>query len=114
MIHEILQVQDEAAGLVVSLLDPQPGEKVLDACAAPGGKALFIAARMKNEVQFELKIRTSNQSQQQHDLVQFWQNLQMQDDYGHLTSFLENLLKKFSGSDCSMQSVKDFHILDKI
>ena len=46
-----LQVQDEAAGLVVSLLDPQPGESILDACAAPGGKALFIAARMKNQVQ---------------------------------------------------------------
>lgn len=44
------QVQDEAAGLVVSLVDPQPGEYILDACAAPGGKTLFMAARMKNEV----------------------------------------------------------------
>jgi len=43
------QVQDEAAGLVVSLVDPQPGEYILDACAAPGGKTLFMAARMKNE-----------------------------------------------------------------
>lgn len=42
----IPQVQDEAAGLVVALLDPQPGESVLDACAAPGGKTLFAAARM--------------------------------------------------------------------
>jgi 16S rRNA methyltransferase RsmB/F len=41
-----LQVQDEAAGLVVALLDPQPGEAILDACAAPGGKTLFAAARM--------------------------------------------------------------------
>lgn len=39
-------VQDEAAGLVVALLDPQPGERILDACAAPGGKALFAAQRM--------------------------------------------------------------------
>ena len=45
-----VQVQDEATGLVVSLLDPQPGESILDACAAPGGKTLFIAARMKNQV----------------------------------------------------------------
>jgi 16S rRNA (cytosine967-C5)-methyltransferase len=36
-------VQDEAAQLVVALLDPQPGERVLDACAAPGGKATAIA-----------------------------------------------------------------------
>ncbi|KAL4423617.1 hypothetical protein ABPG77_009204 [Micractinium sp. CCAP 211/92] len=41
------QVQDEAAGLVVALLDPQPGERILDACAAPGGKTLFAAARMR-------------------------------------------------------------------
>lgn len=45
-----VQVQDESAGMVVSLLDPQPGERVLDACAAPGGKALFAAARMRGEV----------------------------------------------------------------
>lgn len=41
-----LAVQDEAAGLVVALLDPQPGERVLDACAAPGGKAIASALRM--------------------------------------------------------------------
>jgi 16S rRNA (cytosine967-C5)-methyltransferase len=40
------QVQDEAAGLVVAMLDPQAGEKILDCCAAPGGKTLFAAARM--------------------------------------------------------------------
>ena len=44
------QVQDEAAGLVVALLDPQPGEAVLDCCAAPGGKALFAAGRMRGLV----------------------------------------------------------------
>lgn len=42
-----LRVQDEAAGLVVALLAPQPGEALLDACAAPGGKTLFSAARMQ-------------------------------------------------------------------
>ncbi len=36
-------VQDEASQLVVALLDPQPGEQVFDACAAPGGKATAIA-----------------------------------------------------------------------
>jgi 16S rRNA (cytosine967-C5)-methyltransferase len=39
-------VQDEASQLVVALLDPQPGERVLDACAAPGGKATAIAERV--------------------------------------------------------------------
>ncbi|MEM8557496.1 MAG: 16S rRNA (cytosine(967)-C(5))-methyltransferase RsmB [Bacteroidota bacterium] len=41
-------VQDEAAGLVVRLLDPQPGETVRDVAAAPGGKALYAALRMHN------------------------------------------------------------------
>ena len=41
------QVQDEAAGLVVALLDPKPGDTILDCCAAPGGKALFAASRMR-------------------------------------------------------------------
>jgi 16S rRNA (cytosine967-C5)-methyltransferase len=34
----LCSVQDEAAQLAALLLDPQPGERVLDACAAPGGK----------------------------------------------------------------------------
>jgi 16S rRNA (cytosine967-C5)-methyltransferase len=41
-----LAVQDEASQLVTHLLDPQPGEHVLDACAAPGGKTGHIAERM--------------------------------------------------------------------
>ena len=42
-------VQDESAGLIVRLLDPQPGETVLDLCAAPGGKTLYAAALMRAE-----------------------------------------------------------------
>ena len=42
-------VQDESGGLVVRLLDPQPGETLVDACAAPGGKALYAAARMQDQ-----------------------------------------------------------------
>jgi 16S rRNA (cytosine967-C5)-methyltransferase len=40
------QVQGEASQLVAYLLDPQPGERVLDACAAPGGKTTQIAELM--------------------------------------------------------------------
>jgi len=43
------QVQDEAAQLVSLLLNPQPGETVLDACAGLGGKTGHIAQLMKNE-----------------------------------------------------------------
>jgi 16S rRNA (cytosine967-C5)-methyltransferase len=38
-----LSVQDGAAQLAVQALAPQPGERVLDACAAPGGKTAQIA-----------------------------------------------------------------------
>lgn len=41
-------VEDEAGQLVPLILDPQPGERVLDACAAPGGKATHLAALMQN------------------------------------------------------------------
>lgn len=41
-------VQDVSAGLAVLLLDPRPGETVLDLCAAPGGKTGFIAERMED------------------------------------------------------------------
>lgn len=41
-------VEDEAAQLVPPLLAPQPGERVLDACAAPGGKATHLAERMQD------------------------------------------------------------------
>jgi len=41
-------VEDEAAQLVAPLLDPRPGERVLDACAAPGGKSTHLAALMQN------------------------------------------------------------------
>ena len=42
-------LQDPAAMAVVELLDPQPGERVLDLASAPGGKATHIAAKMQGQ-----------------------------------------------------------------
>lgn len=39
-------VQDSSAQLVTHLLEPQPGETIIDACAAPGGKTTHIAELM--------------------------------------------------------------------
>ncbi len=41
--------QDPSTALAPRLLAPQPGEMVLDACAAPGGKAALLAQLMGNE-----------------------------------------------------------------
>jgi 16S rRNA (cytosine967-C5)-methyltransferase len=42
-------VQDPATSVSVDLLAPRPGEAVLDACAAPGGKTAMLAGRMRGE-----------------------------------------------------------------
>ncbi len=44
----LLSLQDETSMFAVDILDPQPGETILDACSAPGGKTMFIAERMQN------------------------------------------------------------------
>jgi 16S rRNA (cytosine967-C5)-methyltransferase len=41
-------VQDPSTLIACDLLDPQPGEQVLDACAAPGGKTTYLAELMDN------------------------------------------------------------------
>ena len=49
--HEagVYYLQEASAMSPVALLDPQPGERVCDLCAAPGGKTTQIAGRMKGE-----------------------------------------------------------------
>ncbi len=42
----ILSVQDPASGAVVSLVDPQIGETILDVCAAPGTKSLLMSQKV--------------------------------------------------------------------
>ena len=43
------QVQDEASQLVAHLLQPQPGERILDACAGLGAKSTHLAQLMENQ-----------------------------------------------------------------
>jgi 16S rRNA (cytosine967-C5)-methyltransferase len=45
----ICLVQDIAAGFAPTILDPQPGEKVYDLCAAPGTKSIMMSDLMQGE-----------------------------------------------------------------
>lgn len=49
--HEagVYYIQEPSAMAVVELLDPMPGDRVLDLCAAPGGKSTHIASRLGGE-----------------------------------------------------------------
>ncbi|WP_144556682.1 16S rRNA (cytosine(967)-C(5))-methyltransferase RsmB [Bacillus pumilus] len=69
-------IQDESSMLVARALDPQPGETVLDACAAPGGKSTHIAERMNDEGQIvsldlhEHKVKLIKQAAKRLNLTQ--------------------------------------------
>lgn len=45
----LFQVQDESSMLAARVVDPQPGELILDVAAAPGGKATHLAERMGDQ-----------------------------------------------------------------
>jgi len=44
-----VEIQDAGSQLIAPLLDPQPGERIIDACSGAGGKSLHLAALIKDE-----------------------------------------------------------------
>ena len=44
-----LEIQDAGSQLIAPCVDPQPGERIIDACSGAGGKALHLAALMGND-----------------------------------------------------------------
>ena len=47
----LIQIQEEVSMLPTLILNPQPGDRVLDLCAAPGNKTAQAATLMKNQGQ---------------------------------------------------------------
>jgi 16S rRNA (cytosine967-C5)-methyltransferase len=45
----LIEIQDEGSQLVALLVNPRPGERVVDFCAGAGGKTLALAAMMQNK-----------------------------------------------------------------
>ena len=44
-----IEIQDAGSQMIAPLLAPRPGERIIDACAGAGGKALHLAALMHND-----------------------------------------------------------------
>jgi 16S rRNA (cytosine967-C5)-methyltransferase len=44
-----VEIQDAGSQLIAPFLDPQPGERIIDACSGAGGKSLHLAALIGNE-----------------------------------------------------------------
>ena len=49
----LITIQDESSQLVATVLDAQPSDKILDACAAPGGKTVHIAEYLSEKGHIE-------------------------------------------------------------
>lgn len=82
-------IQDVSAGLTAKILNPQPGEIVLDACSAPGGKTTYMAELMNNKGEIEA-----------------W------DIHEHRTKLVKQNAKRL-GIDIIKTQVKDASIYDK-
>ena len=82
-------IQDISAGMTAKILNPQPGDLVLDACSAPGGKTTYIAELMKNNG-----------------------NIEAWDIHEHRTKLVEQNAKRL-GIDIINTKVKDASIYDE-
>lgn len=48
-LNGLVSMQDEASMMVAHIVNPKPGERILDACSAPGSKACHMAERMQDQ-----------------------------------------------------------------
>ena len=62
-----IEIQDPSSQSISPLLDPQPGERIIDACSGAGGKALHLAALSDNEARiFAMDVDAKKLDQLKH------------------------------------------------
>ncbi len=94
-------VQDAGAQLVPALLRPQKGERLLDACAAPGGKAAHLLETIL--AQPEELIALEIDTERAKKIVNTLMRLRLLNNQVHVTT-----------GDASRQDWWDGHLFDKI
>ncbi|GAB4385651.1 MAG: 16S rRNA (cytosine(967)-C(5))-methyltransferase [Elainellaceae cyanobacterium] len=97
-------VQDCSAQLVSHFLAPQPGEVVIDACAAPGGKTTHLAELMQDQGKIWAIDRHASRLkklQQNIDRLQLQSIQQCTDDSRHLPQFTEQADRVLLDAPCS-------------
>ncbi len=85
-------VQDPATLTAVDLLDPQPGERILDTCAAPGGKTVAIADRMMKQGAL---IASDINAQRMHRLTENLKRCGLNEVRTHILNALELTAESF-------------------
>lgn len=62
-----IEIQDPSSQSIAPLLDPQPGQRIIDACSGAGGKALHLAALSDNEARiFAMDVDAKKLDQLKH------------------------------------------------
>lgn len=62
-----IEIQDPASQSIAPLLDPQPGQRIIDACSGAGGKALHLAALGENAARvFAMDVDQKKLAQLEH------------------------------------------------
>jgi 16S rRNA (cytosine967-C5)-methyltransferase len=70
IVDGLCYVQDPSTLMACELLEPQQGERILDACAAPGGKTSYIAQLMENTGQIVACDSSSRRLDRLHENLQ--------------------------------------------
>jgi tRNA (cytosine49-C5)-methyltransferase len=85
-----IYIQNASSLIPPLALEPKPGDEVLDVCAAPGGKASFIASLSRNKVHLWLNDALKNRLRKLRDVMDIFGV-----NYNEITGFPGQYIDKF-------------------